>query len=149
MDLEQRQESQLHMALTALLERLKAILVSSDFVFTEFFNGLTLFLWGVWIASPYWDTFNSTPTFRAMAGLPLPENVQGFLIMCVGLSVLWGIVSGNRKLRKVSIFWSVLIWAFISAMFIDANYQSTATITYPMLALSGAWAYWRITVIRK
>lgn len=32
---------------------------------------------------------------------------------------------------------------------INANYQSTATITYPMLALSGFWAYWRITVISR
>lgn len=148
MDLEQRQESQLHVALAALLERLKVILVSSDFIFTEFFNGLCLFLWGMWIALPHWDTFNSTPTFRAMAQLPLPENAQGFLIMCVGLSVLFGIFFGHRRLRKVAIFWSTLIWIFISTMFIDANYQSTATITYPMLALSGAWAYWRITVIR-
>lgn len=149
MDLKQRQESQLHVALTALLKRLKVILVSSDFIFTEFFNGLFLLLWGAWIALPYWSVFNTTPTFSAMAGLPVHENVQGFIIMCVGLSVLWGIFTGNKRLRKASIFWSVLIWAFISAMFINANYQSTATITYPMLALSGAWAYWRITVTRE
>lgn len=148
MQQEPQQVSRLEQILAPLISQLKTILISSDFIFTEFFNGLCLFLWGAWVASPHWDTFNSTPTYDAMAQLPISEDGQGIIIMSVGLIVLFGTFYGQRKLRKYATFWATIIWIFISAMFIVANFFSTATVVYPMLALSGIWAYWRITVIK-
>jgi hypothetical protein len=146
MDLEQNQEHVLAQMLLALRERLRTILVSSDFIFTELYNGLGLLLWGLWIAIPYWDTFYTSSVYANLSRIPIPENIQGIIVMCVGLAVMYGVFFGSTRVRKLTTFWAACIWMFLSAMFILANFKSTATITYPMLSASAIWAYWRVAV---
>lgn len=142
-----RQESRLLQIFRMIFQRLQMILLASDFVFTELITGVSLFLWGLWLAIPYWDTFKTTPTFLALQQLPIPEDIQGLIIMTVGLTVLVALLIEYNTLRIRATFAAMLIWLFLSAMFIGANVRSTATITYPILALSAAWAYLRLTVL--
>jgi hypothetical protein len=132
-----------------MLQRLRHILLSSDFIFTELLNGTALFFWGLWLAIPYWAIFSTTPTFAALRRLPLPEDIQGIIIMIVGLCVILGLLLDVHQIRKASTFTAMVVWAFLSAMFINANWQSTATVIYPLMTLSAIWAYWRITVLHQ
>jgi hypothetical protein len=133
----------------AIIARLRHILLSSDFIFTELLTGVALLFWGLWLAIPYWTIFSVTPTFAALRELPIPEDTQGLIIMLVGACVILGLLLDVYRIRQYSTFAAMVIWAFLSAMFINANWQSTATIIYPIMMMSAIWAYWRITILHR
>lgn len=128
------------------VKRLFVILNDADFEFAELLSGTSAFLWGAWIASPHWETFKASPTFNAMAELPLSENMQGGIIFLAGAVQVLGLAYNHLNTRKWGAFIVALIWIYVSTMFIRANITSTASVIYPLLALTAAWAYWRIAV---
>lgn len=132
-----------------LIHQLRSIITNSDFVFTELYSGVTVLLWGLWVANPYYNTYNTSYLFQGLARLPLLEDVQGLLVALLGLAQLLVLFFGSMHVRKVASFSIVLLWLFISVMFVRANPASTATVIYPMLTLAAIWAYWRITVLGK
>lgn len=145
MKLEQNQHP-IQKIVFSFVDRLRSILVSSDFIFTELYSALTVFLWGMWIANPHYDTFSTSTIFNTMSLLPMHEDAQGFIFMLFGLFQMIGLFLNIGRLRRIAAFGIVLIWLFISTMFIISNPASTATVIYPMLALAAIWAYWRITI---
>lgn len=145
MKLEQNQHP-IQKIVFSFVDRLRSILVSSDFIFTELYSALTVFLWGMWIANPHYDTFSTSTIFNTMSLLPMQEDAQGFIFMLFGLFQMIGLFLNIVRLRRIAAFGIVLIWLFISTMFIISNPASTATVIYPMLALAAIWAYWRITI---
>ena len=146
MNMEQRQHGILGYLLS-LIQQLRSIIISSDFVFTELYSGVTVLLWGLWVANPYYNTYATSILFQDLANLPVPEDTQGIIVAIIGLLQLIGLFFGNIRIRKITSFSIVLVWLFLSIMFVRANPASTATVIYPMLTIAAIWAYWRITVL--
>jgi hypothetical protein len=127
--------------------RLQALLVDYDFEFAELLTGVIAGLWGIWLMMPQWHTFASTPTFKALIDVGLPEWFWGGFIGTIGLIQLVGLLWNYYRIRRAATFAACLVWIFLSAMFISANIASTGTIIYPALSFTAAWAYWRMGLV--
>lgn len=87
------------------------------------------FWWGAWVASPFWATFDSTPTFRVMADLA-PAWLWGSLPMAAGLLLLRYSIMGNRTLKQHALLFLVAFFVFVFAVLTLGNPSSTAVPTY-------------------
>ena len=108
----------------------------------EIYQALLSVLWGGWLLAP-WPTFPSTPTFRVMA-LLMPEELWGGMLICVGLLHGCGLARRSLSVRRASILLGFAIWVAISTAIVSANWRTTATITYPWVAINYALVYWRV-----
>ncbi len=129
------------------IRRLRRLLVDYNFEFAEFLVGLAALLWGAWLIFPMWNTFASSSSFTVLLSSGIDESYWGLGIASVGALQLIGLLWDHRPIRRFSSFSLVLVWLFIALMFILSNPASTATVIYPLFALSSAWAYWRIGLV--
>lgn len=103
----------------------------------ELLGALWAIAWGMWVGSPWWNVFPSSPTFRVL-GTVAPEWVWGMAALWVGIGQLVAVYDNRLIWRyRVSVA-AFLLWTFIALLFVLANPSSTATITYGMLALMAA-----------
>lgn len=128
--------------------RLRELLMDKDFEASELFSGIAALGWGLLVAWPFIDTFSTSPTFTAMAQIA-PEWAWGWGGICTGAMQLAALILGTHRLRYLAT-WLVLVgWLFMACTFVRSNPWSTASVIYPTLALSDAWAVWRLTILRR
>lgn len=130
-----------------MLARLWWILHDSDPDFLELFSGALGFLWGLWLLIPTWDTFNTTPSFAAMAALA-PEWLWGSVIMGGGLLQVAMTIWGSLRLRSWATLGALLTWGFIATMLAISNFRATGGVVYFSICFSQVWAYLRIGIER-
>lgn len=91
------------------------------------------FVWGFWLASPWWDTLANAPAFSVMAQAG-PDWMWGGIPMLTAVAV----VVAHRLRRWIikQILFGILMsfFVFASVIFALANWQGTAVITYLFLA---------------
>lgn len=129
------------------IRRLRRLLLDYNFEFAEFQVGLAALLWGSWLILPFWNTFESSNSFHVLRDSGIEESWWGLGIALVGALQLIGLIWEHRSIRRFASFALVLVWLFISLMFILSNPAATATVIYPLFALSSAWAHWRIGLV--
>lgn len=127
--------------------RLRALLLDHDFEPTEAISGIAATGWGLIVLLPV-ATFGTSHTYDAMASLA-PEWAWGLAVLLVGILQLLTLLLDWHSWRRHTAFLAFCAWLFMSVMFIRANAASTATAIYPTMALAAAWAYWRLSLLRR
>lgn len=128
-----------------VVRRFVWLLRDGQFEFAEFLSALALIGWGFWLLAPWWETFNSSPSFQAMAYVA-PEWVWGATVAILGLCQMAAFVGEHRNVRIATALGGVFIWSSVSLMFGLGNIASTGAIAYALFALSSLWALWRLAI---
>lgn len=108
--------------------------------------------WG-WQLINATSTFNSSPSFAAMAALPVPEQAWGLLFAVIGLAQLGGLVGEAfalrpaRRLRFVGAAAAVVAFGFLAAGFWASNPDGTGWTTYTALSVGNIWAVRHLKVM--
>lgn len=108
--------------------------LSSTFGILELILGGFLLLFGFWIASPWWSTYNATPAFRTLSVIS-PAWLTGMLPMLSALLLLFAKYKKWRKLRNGVLFFLVGYFLFCSILFFVSSPASTAWIVYTTMAM--------------
>lgn len=87
--------------------------------------------WGFWVLSPWWSTYDSSPTFAILSGV-LPSWVAGGLPMAAAIVLLIVRIKGKQwsAVKHAALFFLIGYFLFIGLIFGIANIQSTAWLTY-------------------
>jgi hypothetical protein len=99
--------------------------------------GIVTSIWGVWLLSPFWVVFTSSPTFEFL-GKILPEDMWGLITLILGLAIL---ISGWQKWKIIEIVLAFVItftWGLITVTFALSNLASTGTPIYGWLSFYAA-----------
>ena len=101
-----------------------------------------LFWWSFILILPM-DTFSSSPSYKAMAGIA-PEEVWsvGFFI-AAALSFI-GMIYERKNIRMVGLIVGSWLWIFVSAMMAIGNVATTATGTYFVIFCLNAFVVYKV-----
>lgn len=125
----------------------------------EWWFAWTMVLWGGWLLG-WWDTFSAAPGMYAEMVAVASEEAWGTLYFSAGMVYLASLVCerfgtsarlvwGGRAGRFASAFLATVLWWFVLAMLMDANWRSTGTVTYgQLLAGYSGWTLTRLVVHR-
>jgi hypothetical protein len=102
-------------------------------------------VWGLWLISPLWATFDSTPTYRIMSAFA-GEEVWGVVLAATGIVGLASTIGGMMRVSQNLMLMSAVLWFTISGTFMASNFFSTASVVYPTLALLCCINYYLIEV---
>lgn len=97
------------------------------------------FWWGWWVASPFWNAFDSTPTFRVMSAV---APGWGGLAMVSGLLLLRFSLTGNSAFKQSTLIFLVAFFAFVTFVLAAANYRSTALPVYSHAVFTFAFLWY-------
>jgi hypothetical protein len=128
----------------ALIAWFRELLNNTHFYATEAQSGILALAFGAVLLAPA-DTFGMDAAYLAMAQLA-PEFAWGLFIFMLGVAQIYAIVSNIYRLRRAAIFLLTCAWFFISFMLFWAVPASNGPYTYLIIALSSAWAYWRLSL---
>lgn len=121
--------------LRMLALRLWRIARYSEFHLLEMFMGLGAIGWGIWLLNPAWQSFGSTPTFRAMASRA-PEEVWGLLMLLVGCGQIVAAAAEAHTARRTLAQVAAWFWLFVSIQIGIANIASTGAVIYPVMLVT-------------
>lgn len=60
-----------------------------------------------------------------------------------------GVTSGNIRLRKIVIAWTMFVWAFTSYILVTGGEFSTWSGPAVILLVAAAWTYWRLAFVKS
>ncbi len=106
------------------------------------------FLWGVWLASPFWNVFNHAALYRVLAGLA-PEYVWGIAGAIVGFIMVWGVVKHSYSSLSSGAFIGFVHWFLISLLYFIADWHNTGGITALMTSAYCAFVYLNLRMNRE
>lgn len=99
--------------------------------------GLWTATWGLWVASPFWDVFDSAQMFTYMHSLG-PEWAWGVSAVIAGLVMVFGVIFNSYR----SLSWGAMIgfiyWLAISVLYFLGDWQNTGGITVIIFAIYSA-----------
>jgi hypothetical protein len=110
--------------------------------------GAFTFIWGVWVAVPFWSVFDTAQIFSFMTIL-LPEWVWGAVAMVVGLVMIYGVVKPSFITLKNGALAGFYFWLFSSMNFFLGDWQNTGGITLFMIAIYCGYVALNIWVNKK
>lgn len=99
--------------------------------------------WGLWLLSPWWVAFSSSPTFAVMHSIG-PEEFWGALPVVLGGVLLLGLFRYSYAARRWALMGLALTWLAFWAALAIGNWKSTATPVYIHLAILCAMCYLRL-----
>ncbi len=108
---------------------------------SEFIAASFAFWWGLWIASPGWSSFDSTPTYRGM-GLVAPDVVWGGVLMVAAVLLAWASLSGLAGWKQLVLLFLFSYFVFVTVVVGMANISSAAGVAYFHVAVTYAWLWW-------
>jgi hypothetical protein len=108
--------------------------------------GMYTVLWGLWVASPFWDVFARAPLYSALASTTVPEFAWGILAIVCGLITIYG--SYKRRYgpltRGAGVSWAH--WSMIAIFYFMGDPLNTGGITALTFAFYSAYIYLNIRV---
>lgn len=110
-----------------------------DTTSVELFSAVEAVLLGAFFLSPL-PTYASSVTFN-LASQIAPESTWGMIFFLVGLGQFIALIVDNEDWRKTFSLVSMTLFGVWAATLIISNVASTATVTYPLIALSMLWAH--------
>jgi hypothetical protein len=114
----------------------------------ELLISCTLTCFGLWLLAPWLDTFNSTPSFTAMAATGLPEWLWGLGIALLGVSQLTGLLLWKQWRRQVAMLIGVFL-LYLAALFALSNFPAPNDALFIPLAIGSFWIYVRLRCYRR
>ena len=120
--------------------RISIILYHTDIEPLEISNAVVLLLWGLWVGSPFWNTFLAARSYELLAqitpDLKRSEMVWAALAITAGGLSLVSILFYLRRLRFLAISLSAFIWLFVGVAFFISNPTTTGAPIFSFFALS-------------
>lgn len=97
-------------------------------------------LWGLWVASPFWDVFERAELYSALIGV-LPEVAWGGIAILCGVAMLWGVLHDGSKWLARGSFVGFVHWLVITGGYFAGDWQNTGGVTTLTIALLCALTY--------
>ncbi|QWT29917.1 membrane protein [Streptomyces phage TunaTartare] len=101
------------------------------------------FLWGFWIANPFWDVFKHAELYSWLSDVA-PETFWGILAMAVGAIMTYGVVRGSENSLTIGAFVGFIHWLIIAMGYFAGDWKNTGGITSSAMALYCAAIYLNI-----
>lgn len=92
------------------------------------------FLWGVWIANPFWTVFPHAPLYSTLSAI-MPEVYWGLIAIVCGWFMCWGIVRGSYESLTKGAFVGFVHWLIISAGYFAGDWHNTGGLTALMICI--------------
>ena len=99
--------------------------------------GMWTALWGVWVAMPMWDAFESAKMFTYMESL-FPEWVWGTAAIISGLVMCFGVLFNSFRSLSFGAWVGFVFWTAVSIMYFIGDWQNTGGITVIAFAVYSA-----------
>lgn len=128
-----------------LILRLRYLLLSVDFDFSEAITSWAGFFGGLMLLAPA-KTFAISTAYTAMRDVA-PEWGWGTLLFMLGGAQATALVLNSYRWRSWLAFAMCGLWTFITATFWMSAFFSFGSVLFPSLALSAAWAFWRLRMM--
>lgn len=112
----------------------------------ELFVSLEILLWGLWVLSPFWDTFSSSAVFSGLKQVAL-EVVWGMVAAILGAIELILIHRGFQRVRQVITVINIFFFSLLAILYAIGNIQSTAALTYTIFAGMSLYSYISLTTV--
>lgn len=93
-----------------------------------------LFMWGIWIGSPWWSLYGNTANFEVMIKVASGQ-VWGIIFCLISIGVVVGKALGSRSIEQYFVLAMAVSWITISLVLSLGNPYSTATVVYFTLSL--------------
>lgn len=101
------------------------------------------FLWGFWIANPFWDVFKHAELYSWLSDVA-PETFWGILAMAVGAIMTYGVIRGSENSLTIGAFVGFIHWLIIAMGYFAGDWKNTGGITSSAMALYCAAIYLNI-----
>ncbi len=115
---------------------------------TEYLLASIALWWGVWLISPFWESFPTTPAFRVMAAIA-PEWAWGVVMLSIGGLLIVGLRRVDYPLRRVALLIMALLWMAIWVALLMGNWRGPGTILYIHLSVLCVIAYLRLSHVEQ
>ena len=109
--------------------------------------GVFTTLWGLWVASPFWEVFTSANAFQYF--LIFPEPVWGGVAILAGLAIINGVVRGSFHSLTTGALVGFAHWLIISVFLFAGDWHNTGGLTYLMIAVYSAFVWLNLRVNRN
>lgn len=116
--------------LRALVEPINSALIMILGIYTT--------MWGLWLASPFWDVFTSARLYSKMDQLA-PEWVWGVIAIGVGISVL--LYANHKDTFRRGAAIGYIFWLINSTMYAMGDLTNTGAITSATFSMLYALVY--------
>lgn len=101
------------------------------------------FLWGLWVANPFWNVFEYSRVYSWLDGIA-PEEFWGGMAMVVGAVMTYGVVRSSYKSLTIGAFVGFINWLIIAMGYFAGDWKNTGGITSSAMALYCAAIYLNI-----
>lgn len=95
----------------------------------EFTSSLALILWGLWVASPWWDVFSRLPIHSFMASVA-SEGMWGGAMLIVGLAQCIVLFRGSVRVRRYMTVICMFVWITLAVAFLLGNPNTVGGVVY-------------------
>lgn len=109
---------------------------------------LYTFMWGLWLLTPAWNTFDQAPLYSAMAEAS-PEWIWGAIAMISGTFMMYGVLKPSFRSLSGSAFTGAVHWGIICVFYLMGDWQNTGGLTAGMVATYCTFVYLNLRVNRE
>lgn len=102
--------------------------------------GVIALMWGLWLANPWLESFDSSPSYAALAQV-LPEWAWGLVMIALGVLTLYSISQQFGRLRRWLSLIHVIFWMFVSTLLAIGNLSSAGIPVYYVIAFLALFFY--------
>lgn len=96
-------------------------------------------LFGLWIILP-WDAFTGRPAYMLMEDI-MPQIWWGILFIGIGVFRLWGAMTNNYSVARISAFAAFALWGTAAICFWISDWRAPVAIIGTYLAVQSAHHY--------
>lgn len=108
---------------------------------------LYTFIWGLWLALPFWQVFSQAALYGALASI-MPEIYWGLIAITCGIIMVWGVVNNSYKSLTRGAYAGFIHWLVISGGYFVGDWHNTGGITALAIALYCGVVYLNVRVNR-
>jgi hypothetical protein len=105
------------------------------------------FVWGLWIALPFWEVFTSADLYSYLA-LYTSEPSLGIVAMIVAVIMAWGVLKNSFGALTRGAFVGFIFWIVVAIAYFLGDWHNTGGITSLTFAVYSAFIYLNIKVNR-
>lgn len=107
--------------------------------------GIYTLLWGLWLISPFWNTFGRADLFRHASEFA-PEWAWGSWSFVAGATVVAAIFRGRFSWLSFALAFISWHWWTIGSLLLWGDWQNTGGLTYLFIAIYSTYAYLNIEI---
>lgn len=119
--------------------KLRRIFLAPISPFNILLVGVFSFLWGLWVALPFWDVFNRSPIYSALDWVG-SELIWGSIQIIVGTVLVFAAFDSLRWM-KYATFGGFLSWFLVALGFAVADWQNPGMWVSGFIAALNAYMF--------